>query len=260
MTTLANLRKMGFEDAPTESYKRLILSLEGEDKTGKTHMALTAPEPIIFFSLDIGTEGVVEKFRRGFKDLNGIQIPPKEILVYEFRVPKAFRLDEETTKKCLEFHNDFRTKFEAACGIESGTIVVDTSSERYEMARLAKFGKLSQVLGHHYTEINQEYREEIGWAFSNPKLNVVLIHKMKDKWSNNVNTGQLELAGFKDTHYLAQAAVRLYRTTTTQPNGSTSVGIQAVIKDSRHNLNVAGSTVAAPITNFNGILGMVHGG
>jgi hypothetical protein len=61
--TDAKLKSLGFSDAVVETPYRLIASVSGKEKTGKTHFALTAPEPIIFFNIDVGTEGVVGKFQ-----------------------------------------------------------------------------------------------------------------------------------------------------------------------------------------------------
>ena len=70
------------------------MTVFGAPKVGKSHFALTAPGPIIYFSLEPGLEGVVEKFMEtkevfiaGTPDKNGyptyafasagkIKIPP----------------------------------------------------------------------------------------------------------------------------------------------------------------------------------------
>ena len=65
----------GFETADGSYIKRrLIISLEGPEKNGKTHFSLTAPGPIAFINFDIGHEGVIEKV-----------IPEKKVFIQHYR-------------------------------------------------------------------------------------------------------------------------------------------------------------------------------
>ena len=52
----------GFAPIKKLDRTRLIVSVEGLEKRGKTHFAMTAPPPIAYFDMDIGAEGVVNKF------------------------------------------------------------------------------------------------------------------------------------------------------------------------------------------------------
>ena len=72
MTTLEDLKKSGWQDVIKLSPKRSIMSIEGLDKTGKSRLAMTAPEPIVYLDLDIGTEGVIEPM-----------MAQREILLYQ---------------------------------------------------------------------------------------------------------------------------------------------------------------------------------
>ena len=76
---VAKLKALGFSDDIVETPRRLIASLEGREKVGKTHFALTAPPPILFFNIDIGTEGVVGKFQEA----------GKKVFLYDVRIPKG---------------------------------------------------------------------------------------------------------------------------------------------------------------------------
>ena len=61
--TAQQLAKLGVYDAKTiKLYPRIILSLCGLEKQGKTHFSLTAPGDIMYFNLDNRMEGVVDKF------------------------------------------------------------------------------------------------------------------------------------------------------------------------------------------------------
>src|SRR5574343_408421 len=77
-TTEAQLLKAVFSFNQEEAPYRLIVSISGDEKTGKSHFTLTAPEPIFYFNIDRGTEGVVGKF----------QADGKKVFIYEIVVPR----------------------------------------------------------------------------------------------------------------------------------------------------------------------------
>ena len=55
--------------------KRLVISLAGFEKTGKTHLAFTGKSPIVIFNLDLGTEGVIEKSQAAGKEIYVYDVP-----------------------------------------------------------------------------------------------------------------------------------------------------------------------------------------
>ena len=144
------LEGMGFSDDVIERPYRLVASVSGREKVGKTHFALTAPDPIFFINIDIGAEGVLDKF----------QAEGKKIYLYDVRVPRTAPKDYY-----VPMWESLKKVFEKACQVGAGSIVVDTASEVWELARLAKFGKLTQVMPQHYVEVNNEFREILRLAF-----------------------------------------------------------------------------------------------
>ena len=62
---------------------RIIASIEGTDKTGKSHLALTAPRPIMYIDLDVGTEGVIHKFQG------------EDLMVYQVEQPERLGSSQE---------------------------------------------------------------------------------------------------------------------------------------------------------------------
>lgn len=233
-----DLKALGFERPRTETPRRLIASVAGREKTGKTHLALTAPPPIIFFDVDIGTEGVVERFA----------IEGKEIWLYTIRVPKE---DKQDLWKAM--WEDAKAKLKKSYGIGKGTVVMDTGGEMYELCRLARFGKLTQVLPHNYVETNNEWREVMRWAYESP-MNTIFIHKMKPKWVNNQRTSEYEVAGFGDIEYMTQINLRTM--------GSTEDGKftpRVFIKDCRQNPTLGGTTLEDSMCDFQFIIDAVHG-
>jgi hypothetical protein len=200
----------GFVQASTPTMHRLIVNAEGEEKSGKNHFAFTAPGPIYMHSFDIGNEGVVQKFQND-----------KQIMIAEYEL--ELQPDEGSAQEVAEaadrVWNSFMSNFRdglASCG--HGTTVVDTASEMWELLRLARFGKLTQVMPHHYGPVNKEMQEAVREAFGH-SCNAVFLHKMKDGWENYVEggkekgrkTGQKVRVGFNDIPFLVQVNVRCLR-------------------------------------------------
>jgi len=233
----AAIEAIGFVPAPSEIPKRLIASIEGLEKSGKTHFAMTAPEPIMFFSMDIGTEGVVEKFKKA----------GKEIYIYEIRIPKT-KVKADMTPILV----DIKGKVASCLAIGQGTVVFDTGTEFWEIMRLARLGKLTQVMPHQYTEVNQEFRDIIKDCYDSG-MNVIFLHKLKDLYENNVRTNKKTLSGFGGMGYEMQINIRLSRENGVDGAPPT---FRALIKDCRHNPNLSGAY--APVNDFTFLVNLVH--
>ena len=55
----------GFVRATAELRHRVVMSVDGLERTGKTDFALsTAPDPIVLIPTDKGLEGVIQKYQR----------------------------------------------------------------------------------------------------------------------------------------------------------------------------------------------------
>jgi len=232
------LETMGFSDDVIERPRRLVASVSGLPKSGKSHFALTAPDPIFFINIDIGAEGVLDKF----------QAEGKKIYLYDVRVPKTASKDYY-----VPVWENLKKVFEKVCQVGAGTVVVDTASEIWEIARLAKFGKLTQVMPQHYTEVNNEFRELLRLSFDS-SMNVIFVHKMKAKYINNARTNEYELSGFGDMEYNSQVNITVHREDTDE-----GTEFSAFIKDCRHNPNVNGEWLKGEMCDFNFLLSLIHG-
>lgn len=237
-TTVEQLRALGFSDDKVEAPRRLICSVSGREKSGKTHFSLTAPDPIMFFNIDIGTEGVVGKF----------QDAGKQIFVYDVRVPK----NSNNKEQYAPLWADLKVRLNAAYGVGKGTIVIDTASEAWELARLAHFGKLSQIMPQHYVEVNNDWRELMRLAYDSD-VNTILLHKVKAKYINNIRTGEYETSGFGEIGYLVQANLLMYR-----EDDEAGPQFNAMIQDCRQNPNLSGTVLRGPMVDFNFLLSLVH--
>lgn len=231
------LKKLGFQ-SPNDraTLNRIIMSISGLEKQGKTHFALTAPGPIAIFSTDIGDEGVVEK------------VKGKEIQILD-----VARVGNETPveEAAAEFER-FKTAYTAI--LRDGdfkTIVLDTATEIWELLRMARFGKLTQVMPYQYGPVNAEYRHLIRDAYGYDK-NLILLHKMKPMYVNDKRTADYERAGFGDTGFLVQVNAEVYRYSR-DDGGDFAI----YIKDCRQNQNLAEEEFVGEMCNFPMIACMV---
>lgn len=192
--------------------RRMIVSLCGEEKTGKNHCAFTFPGPLYVHSFDIGIEGVVEKF-----------VKDKDIYVADYELDididdmSAQQVSDAADVVWKQFMTNYRDGL-ASCG--NGTTVIDTDTEVWELLRLARFGKLSQVMPHMYGPVNAEFRDVVREAF-NHNGSAVLLGKRVDEWENYTGsdgkekgrkTGNKVRKGFTDLPFLVQINAQTQRT------------------------------------------------
>lgn len=227
----------GFTRVNSQPKPRLILSIEGLDKSGKTNLAFTAPGPLGYLEFDIGAEGVVEKFQE-----DKVILAPKP---YETRFDGGNQKNDAGVE-FLRFEKDFKSSL-----TQLRSTIVDTASETWELLRLARFGKLTQVKPHHYVEVNQEYRDLVRFAFEHDS-NLILLHKLKAEWAEKADgsskkTGQFERQGFSETGYLVQMNVRCWREDVREEG---DLGFRCQILNSRHRPELTGEILENEMISF----------
>lgn len=186
---------------------RLIGASDGLEKTGKTDFELKLPKPMALLNIDTGLEGVIEKH----------DLSTEKIHVMDIRVDtRKGGSPQEIAKAADEQLQSFLNAYKAVLADPYfRSIAIDTGTEAWEMLRLARFGKLTQVMPHHYGPVNAEYRDLIRWAYDSDK-NVWITHKVKDEWIDGPDgkgkrTGNVKRAGFSDTGFMVQINVRHWR-------------------------------------------------
>jgi hypothetical protein len=208
---------------------RLVMSVDGPPKEGKSHFCLTAPEPIAIHNFDLGLEGVVDQ--EEFRD--------KEIYPFEYPMPLSAMLPGSEFNAMAEAASkvwkDFVLNFRDSLG-KMRTVIVDTGTEAWALARLARLGKLTQITSVQYTAVNAEFRQLVQLALSQHTCNVLFTHKIRDVYENNKTTGEMERAGFGEIGYDIQAAVKTFRDPT--KTGVDQFGLE--ITASRANLGANG--------------------
>jgi hypothetical protein len=229
----------GFTEASTEEKLRLILNVEGQEKEGKTHFALTAPGPIALIDMDIGLEGVVSKFTK-----------QKKVYVASFNYHEATSPDE-WEKMWLKMKQAF---MDSLTSKTIRTLICDTATEMWELLRMARFGKLAQVKPHHYAPVNAEFRDLLRKSYDSDK-NLILIHKQKKEYVDEKWTGNMERAGFSDIGYAVQANIISWRVTAldeTYGKGREDEfkGFGITVRDCRQASELAGTELLEPLNTF----------
>lgn len=231
----------GFKIANEAPKRRLVIAVDGLDKEGKSNFLLTAPGPIAYQNFDTGTEGVIEKFQTS-KIIHRAD--------YKVKILKGMSPEQAigaAAPAWEQFVEDYKIALDQGIKGKIKTIGWDTASENWEILRLARLGKLTQVMPHHYTALNTEYRNLVREVFDTP-LNMVLLHKLKPEWKDSTGsgkgnkTGNYERAGFGDMAFLVQINVICWR----DKDGHFHV----TVKNCRQNPAVAGLDLVDEMASF----------
>lgn len=242
--------------------RRLILSVEGLEKEGKTNFALTAPGPIGYMDYDVGIEGVVGKFIAG----GHMGLPPKTI--YRRTDPKTgaprpyrSRFDNNKKVEAEKEWSGFEEDYYRLLGAARSTII-DTGTAMWELKRLASFGKLTQVMPHQYVEANDAFRQLILDAYDG-NSNLILLHKRKSEWREGKDgkgqkTGNFERSGFAEMGFLVQANLVAYRLDPGAREWDGDLGFRLYIRDCRQNPELAGMTLMNEMITFQNLAMLIE--
>lgn len=198
---------MAFETiASPLAAKRIVLSLSGREKSGKTHWALAGAiecamadgKPVFHICLDSNGPAVAGKLSR----LYGF---PINIAAYDR--DGSTRDQHEALWK--EVVSDM-AKALAACAA-GGYVILDTVTELWETLRLARFGKLSQVMPVRYDALNAEMRLLVRDVM-NSQATVIFLNRFRDVYVNDKATGDEEPSTWKPLPYSAQANAEMAMT------------------------------------------------
>lgn len=183
----------------------ILLSVEGLQKTGKTEFGLSMPDPLFILNLNLGLEGVIEKHVKTGK------------IIYEKRILIPYTKDLPgqgimilPTAAAEKWKEAILTTQEAVHDKTVSSIFIDTGSELWDLLRIARLGKLAQVLPVQYASVNAEFRQLLQLLLCSGK-NVVLSHKVKPEYVNDQKTNRFERAGFADVGFDVQVELRAER-------------------------------------------------
>lgn len=231
-----NIKLAGFEEITGQSEPSLMVASAGHEKRGKTHWAFTMPGPLAVISSDTGTREVAAKWKRA----------GKKVHYFEYEIQKQ-GLDAAAHAKMWD-----RVEVAVRTVLSDKSIrglILDTGTEIWEQLRLARFGKLTQVMPHHYGPVNAEFRELLKAISRRPNLNSVIIHKVKKEYKTTKEgkdgwTGKYERAGFTGIGYDVDVIVEHYLDTDANDFATRVV-------DSRYEtINVNGMELVGDMNDF----------
>lgn len=188
-----------FERYAASPPTKINMTVDSLAKDGKTRFALTAPGPTAYHDFDFGLHGVADKF------------PDLELYHFPYQFPATLRLpgtefsslSEAAGKIWTEFITNVRASVERC-----RTVVVDTGTKTWDLIRLARLGKLTQVLPVQYTAVNAEYNELIQ-QLHRSKANIIWLHRLKAKYEDDKKTGEFERSGYNDMAFEVDTVLRL---------------------------------------------------
>ena len=227
--------------AKTEVPSRLLCGINGEKGHGKTTFVLSAPGPIFYFKFETGDEGVIEP----------IAATGKEIYTYKVYFHRGNQ---------QAVWDEFLTAVEVTCTElfgTGGTVVFDTFTETYELARMAHFGgRLAQVLPREYGVVYQDMKE-ITWLGEGAGLNGCFVHKMGRAWESK----DLEVKGWEDHKWDMQCVLRLQRYihNTDVDDAGLADRYTGYVNECRQNASIIGTWLENDTLDFQHLIGLVHG-
>lgn len=174
-----------------QARRRLVVNLYGPEKSGKTHLALTAPGPIYYIIFDPNGEEIAKKMVRDYG---------REIFVTRMQVQR----NANQTVWQAEWKS-FTDAVDEALKSRTGTLVIDTGTEMYELKRLAAFGRESNVQ-HLYAPLNRDIRNIFKSVYAS-NLNLIILHKMRDEYVNDKKTGRREPSMWGNMPFEVQANI-----------------------------------------------------
>jgi hypothetical protein len=189
MANTVNDRSKFFEEYKyTDEIPRLAVAGDGMDKNGKSHWSfMTTPDPIMVVTNDPGSETILKKaYKKGRKIAGVMRL---EYETPDSKVVSKGDVDKEQQRLWNRAWTRYTEGMEELAGNRKDgirTVIVDTHSAIYELAQLAKFGKLrgNKENQNLWAEINSEMHKAFWDLYKNrPDLNIVLLHKLKKEYA-----------------------------------------------------------------------------
>ena len=215
---------------------RMIASVKGEERHGKTEFGLTAPGPIAAFPIDNNTPEMIQKRMVGKK----IRIPDVNLMY-------SLTDDPDVWKASWEAYKEHYT--EAVDDKEIRTIMTDTATEMYNLSRLALLGKLKEVPSRFYDDVNAEWKALLGMAYASDK-NFIFVHQLKDVYKGKDRTGERTAAGWGQMGYKVQLDLLCWRDLEYRDEETGSQGFGISIINCTQNETLAGTFLQEPENNW----------
>jgi len=207
----------------------LLVSISAPPKAGKTHLALTFPEPIKVFSFDGGAKFIAET-----------KFADKKIDICEVTLPI---IETENQAWALEPWRAFLKEYKG--DVELGkynTIVLDTATVVWQMCHQAvteerEKQKLAEVK---YYEPNLRMSSLFSRA-SLAGINLVTIQYITEKYEDNKATGEMKIDGWKRTGGAADLLLEM-ESITRGKGGASKTIMETTIVGCRFDRDLVGKT------------------
>lgn len=213
----------------------ITASIWGPEKSAKSSLALSWPQPIVHFDFDMGFERAMYRYTNGTAPTEtetGWSITTSEGGITSYRCPTPFNVSihpNTPLKGYMELWNKFlKWYMDALTDAKVKTIVVDTATQCWQICHMAylqekqeaqllnKETKLRErLIPIEYAEPNARMRaiEQAPKAYSK---HLVLTHYQTDTYASRMSgdrieeykTGEKELDGFRATANLSDIVLR----------------------------------------------------
>jgi len=222
----------GLTRAAKNRRPRVVWSIEAFGKCGKTHLAFSAPEPIVYWNIDRGEEGTIEKFLDQGKE------------IYQYDIPMTRDMlagtPEQVMRKCEPELRKFLASFDAVTktiGHPRGpkTLIIDTFGDLFTLGCLALIGKNEKIMPMERTRVNSLFAGLVREAFYYD-ANLLLLHKLTE-WD-----GKVKPSGFNQVEFLVQAIVRCEKKVKKTVGGGSEHSFVYTIQNCRHNTELEGES------------------
>jgi hypothetical protein len=207
-TDRARLIRYGFDvtgESTINTLPRLTMAVSAPDKNGKSGFGLRVTPPVMYFNFDRKIEHT---------SLDALGVDQSNLIIKElyFNVKDAQDIHK---KKWDEVEEAYLWALREADSVRS--IVIDTETEMWALARLAAFGRVTKVLPYQYITVNAMYSEMIKQAERHDK-NVIFLRRVKKEYKEGKDgvsnwTGEMEVSGFSQLQYLVQVNAAIRRET-----------------------------------------------
>lgn len=243
---------MPFKRVESTTVKRVIVSLWGQPKEGKTHLALSAPEPVFVQNFDHGFEELLARF------------PNKWIEHGDYFIPPEFNF-EEYERLVLEFEKDFEYALTQA-DKTGGTAVIDTTTQLWQLVSAYKLEPIKQkrlklverrgqdpdvdlkIFPFDYSAPNMMMEGLLRLPYKYPNANVFYINRAKEVYnSKGEATGQWVYQGFNNMPAIAQMTLNVYQERVENPRTKqVEAKVYARVDHNRFNKDTRGARIEMP--------------
>ena len=243
----------------------MLLSLEGNESSGKTTLAYTAPLPIVGFAYDMGWERALmgyrhQEFFAGLDiqvisyDKGKIEPDPVEADIVIYELPQPIQLGGGKLSGCIALWNYFIVRIAAALTDKrTRSIVVDTMTTARRIKADAHLEEIQgrdasriQLIQIEYGRPNDAIRD-LYTTGAGVRKNLIAVHHLTDERKDSINargevtqvlTGNQILEGLGNTYRFVDVAVRMEKV-----HGK---GIKATWRKCGYNLAYEGTSVDNP--------------